>query len=91
MCPQIWDTCGQERFNDLGGAHYRGADACILAFDVTSRKSFEALEFWRQECLSNQANIEHLDANPPFAVFGNKVDLIDQRVVHSKLVLPSRR
>merc|ERR1711988_1199237 len=38
---QIWDTAGQERFQSLGVAFYRGADACILVFDLTSKKSFE--------------------------------------------------
>merc|ERR1712230_292978 len=48
---QIWDTAGQERFQSLGVAFYRGADACILVFDVTSKKSFDALDTWRDEFL----------------------------------------
>ncbi|KAN0061156.1 hypothetical protein ACQY0O_006891 [Thecaphora frezii] len=32
---QIWDTAGQERFQSLGSAFYRGADAVIIAFDLT--------------------------------------------------------
>ena len=31
---QIWDTAGQERFQSLGVAFYRGADSCVLVFDV---------------------------------------------------------
>ncbi|KAJ0960550.1 hypothetical protein J5N97_001589 [Dioscorea zingiberensis] len=31
---QIWDTAGQERFQSLGVAFYRGADCCILVYDV---------------------------------------------------------
>ena len=35
---QIWDTAGQERFQSLGMAFYRGADACMLAYDITNPK-----------------------------------------------------
>src|SRR5271168_2126895 len=31
---EIWDTAGQERFQSLGVAFYRGADCCVLTFDV---------------------------------------------------------
>ena len=35
---EIWDTAGQERFRSLGGAFYRGADCCVLVYDITSAK-----------------------------------------------------
>ena len=34
---QIWDTAGQERFQSLGVAFYRGADCCVLTYDVTGQ------------------------------------------------------
>jgi Ras-related protein Rab-7A len=48
---QIWDTAGQERFQSLGVAFYRGADACVLVYDITNQKSFEQLDSWRDEFL----------------------------------------
>ena len=33
---QIWDTAGQERYQALGTAFYRGAEACVLVFDITN-------------------------------------------------------
>ncbi|KAG5624998.1 hypothetical protein H5410_010216 [Solanum commersonii] len=48
---QIWDTAGQERFQSLGVAFYRGADCCVLVYDVNSMKSFENLNNWREEFL----------------------------------------
>ena len=48
---QIWDTAGQERFQSLGVAFYRGADCCVLVFDVTVQKTFETLDSWRDEFL----------------------------------------
>lgn len=79
---QIWDTAGQERFQSLGVAFYRGADACVLVFDVNVAKTFENLESWRDEFLI-QCNPRDPD-NFPFVVLGNKIDLESQRVVRSR-------
>ncbi|KAL3818842.1 hypothetical protein ACJIZ3_004747 [Penstemon smallii] len=70
---QIWDTAGQERFQSLGVAFYRGADCCILVYDVNVRKSFETLQIWHQEFLKqvDPANPETF----PFVLIGNKVDV----------------
>lgn len=40
---QIWDTAGQERFQSLGVAYYRGADACVLVYDVNNFITFSNL------------------------------------------------
>ncbi|XP_024966277.1 ras-related protein Rab7 isoform X1 [Cynara cardunculus var. scolymus] len=48
---QIWDTAGQERFQSLGVAFYRGADCCVLVYDVNVKKSFDNLDNWREEFL----------------------------------------
>lgn len=48
---QLWDTAGQERFQSLGVAFYRGADCCVLVYDVNNSKSFDALDSWRDEFL----------------------------------------
>jgi Ras-related protein Rab-7A len=70
---QIWDTAGQERFQSLGVAFYRGADCCVLVYDVNSAKTFENLDNWRDEFLI-QASPSDPDTFP-FVVLGNKVDL----------------
>ena len=46
---QIWDTAGQERYQSLGSAFYRGADACLLVFDLSSQESFRNLTAWHHE------------------------------------------
>ncbi|KAF1899834.1 hypothetical protein Lal_00019966 [Lupinus albus] len=48
---QIWDTAGQERFQSLGVAFYRGADCCVLAYDVNVMRSFDTLDNWHEEFL----------------------------------------
>ncbi|KAJ2800710.1 Ras- protein Rab-18 [Coemansia guatemalensis] len=45
----IWDTAGQERFRTLTSSYYRGAQGVILAYDVSSRETFENLENWIEE------------------------------------------
>eukprot|EP00761_Pharyngomonas_kirbyi_P011344 gb/GECH01011369.1/.p1 GENE.gb/GECH01011369.1/~~gb/GECH01011369.1/.p1 ORF type:complete len:207 (+),score=46.98 gb/GECH01011369.1/:1-621(+) len=82
---QIWDTAGQERFQSLGVAFYRGADLCVLVFDVNEQKTFDSLESWRNEFLI-QANPSEQD-NFPFVVIGNKIDLEDTRQVTQKQAL----
>jgi Ras-related protein Rab-7A len=49
---QIWDTAGQERFQSLGVAFYRGADSCVLTYDITDAKSFDNLESWMGQSLA---------------------------------------
>eukprot|EP00828_Plagiopyla_frontata_P033864 TRINITY_DN439_c0_g2_i3.p2 TRINITY_DN439_c0_g2~~TRINITY_DN439_c0_g2_i3.p2 ORF type:complete len:162 (-),score=36.04 TRINITY_DN439_c0_g2_i3:73-558(-) len=76
---QIWDTAGQERFQSLGGAFYRGADCCVLVYDIVNMKSFESMDSWKEEFI--------LQGNPkdketfPFVILGNKLDKINERKV----------
>jgi len=70
---QIWDTAGQERYQSLGTAFYRGADACVLVYDVSDANSFAKLETWRTAFLQ-AADIKD-PKEFPFLVLGNKADL----------------
>ena len=80
---QIWDTAGQERFQSLGAAFYRGADACILVYDITDYKSFDSIISWKEEFLS-QCSPPDPDSFP-FIVVGNKCDLeVDRSVSLAK-------
>ncbi|KAL6073243.1 RAB7A, member RAS oncoprotein, variant 3 [Balamuthia mandrillaris] len=74
VCLQVWDTAGQERFQSLGNAYYRGADCCVLVFDVSVALSFNNLERWHREFLMQSGPADH-DSLFPFIVFGNKVDI----------------
>jgi len=55
---QIWDTAGQERFQSLGVAFYRGADCCVLVYDVNVLKSFDNLENWHKEFLNQVSELK---------------------------------
>ncbi|KAG0674666.1 Rab GTPase ypt7 [Kluyveromyces marxianus] len=80
---QVWDTAGQERFQSLGVAFYRGADCCVLVYDVTNAKSFDNIKSWRDEFLVH-ANVSSPETFP-FVILANKVD-----VEESKKVVSSR-
>ena len=72
----IWDTVGQERFRSMAKIFYKDAKVVVFVYDITSSKSFEALQnFWYNE-IKNNCNI-----TPVIAVVGNKSDLYsDQKV-----------
>lgn len=80
---QVWDTAGQEKYQSLGAAFYRGSDCCALVFDLTSQESFEQLAFWKK------GFTEYVDtsrqAKFPFVVLGNKVDLESERKVSKEV------
>ena len=48
----VWDTAGQEEFDALTRAYYRGAHGAILAFSSTDLQSFEAVDSWRSKVSS---------------------------------------
>ena len=76
---QIWDTAGQEKFQSLGYAFYRGADCCALCYDITNAQSFENLEKWR-DGFNHNAGPSDPDSFP-FVCIGNKLDLEADRSV----------
>jgi len=70
---QLWDTAGHERFKGLHTVFFRGADGCILVYDITDETSFNDLHMWWDAFL--QQNVV-LDSNIPFLLIGNKLDKI---------------
>ena len=66
----IWDTVGQERFRSMAKIFYKDAKVIILVYDITSQKSFDALQnFWYNEIKNN------CSGDQVMAVVGNKTDL----------------
>jgi len=83
---QIWDTAGQERYQSLGVTFFRGSDACILVYDISDKRSFDALQSWVDQFLqgvgANNQNAK--DSGFIFVVLGNKCDLSEKRQVSSE-------
>jgi len=74
---EIWDTAGQERYHSLAPMYYRGAQAAIVVYDITSMDSFERAKSWVKE-LQRQGS-----TNIVIALAGNKSDLAAKRAVES--------
>ncbi|XP_066970299.1 ras-related protein Rab-23 [Macrobrachium rosenbergii] len=70
----LWDTAGQEEFDAITKAYYRGAQACVVAFSTTDRDSFTALKKWKKK-------VEDECGSIPMVLVQNKIDLIDQATV----------
>ncbi|ELU40334.1 Ras domain-containing protein [Rhizoctonia solani AG-1 IA] len=72
---QLWDTAGQERFRSVTRSYYRGAAACLLVYDITSRSSFLNLSRWL-------ADARALGSSQLVTVLvGNKTDREEEREV----------
>ncbi|KAI0034421.1 P-loop containing nucleoside triphosphate hydrolase protein [Vararia minispora EC-137] len=50
---QLWDTAGQERFRSMAPMYYRGANAALLLYDITSLASFNDVKGWLEELKKN--------------------------------------
>ncbi|NP_001407729.1 ras-related protein Rab-23 isoform 2 [Mus musculus] len=73
----LWDTAGQEEFDAITKAYYRGAQACVLVFSTTDRESFEAISSWREKVVAEVGDI-------PTALVQNKIDLLDDSCIKNE-------
>jgi small GTP-binding protein len=69
---QIWDTAGQERFKSLTAAYYRGADCCILVYDVCNPQSLKNIKTWVPQFVI-QAKLSKPESFY-FILLANKID-----------------
>ena len=74
---QIWDTAGQERYEAITSGFYRGADCCILVYDVTNRQSFDRLD-WKTKIINKMT--PQNNQRFPFLVIANKTDLDGRQI-----------
>ena len=76
---KIIDIAGQERFRAINTQYYRGADCCLLVYDITDKKSFEEIKKYY--------NQEIKDKCPKYVkviLLGNKTDLENERTINSE-------
>ena len=71
----LWDTIGQETYRSLTKIFFKNAIIVLLVYDITSRKTFEELEYWYQQVKSE------LDNEFLLAIVGNKKDLFTESQV----------
>ena len=75
----IYDTCGQEKYNSINERYYRKADAILLVYDISSKKSFIKLKEYFIPKIK-----EFCQNNIPIILLGNKTDLEEIRQVTSE-------
>jgi len=72
----LWDTAGQEEFDCITRAYYRGAQACVLAFSCVDRESFKSVGKWKRK-------VEEECGNIPMVLVMTKMDLLYRAEVDS--------
>ena len=73
----IYDTAGQERFQNIIKHYYRGANGILLTFDISNRNTFKKLDFWYNDMKENIG-----DLNKVFiCLIGNKIDKEEKREI----------
>ena len=65
----IWDTAGQERYRSVAPMYYRGAQAALVVYDITSKSSFRGAKIWVDKVKAENNN------KTVIAIAGNKADL----------------
>ena len=78
----FWDTAGQERFASMHPSYYYRAHACVLAFDVTRKSTYQHLSQWYRELRTYCENI-------PVILVANKID-VDYKVIKKKFNFPKK-
>lgn len=66
----MWDIQGQESAKNMTSTFYRKANAAIVMFDITQRKTFEDVRIWKRD-IDNKIVSETC----PCILLGNKSDL----------------
>ncbi|OJJ50698.1 hypothetical protein ASPZODRAFT_56931 [Penicilliopsis zonata CBS 506.65] len=69
---QIWDTAGQERFRSISRLYYRGANACLLCYDITDESTFTEMTGWLLELKKNLVEDDPIVIH----VVGTKSDIV---------------
>ena len=69
---EIWDTAGQERYQALVPMYMRGAEYCILMWDVTDEKTRRDIDEVWEGFIRQFASPEC-----KFIYVGNKIDMLD--------------
>jgi len=69
---KIVDTAGQENYRSIVSSFIKGMDGLLLFIDVTNKKSFKSLDYWKNFINDNNLSKEIL-------LLGNKIDESDIR------------
>ena len=65
----IYDTCGQERYKAINESYYRKADAALLVYDISEKKSFDVIRDYYCPKIK-----QFCKKDIPIILLGNKTD-----------------
>ena len=66
----IWDIGAQQRFDFIRETFYKGATGALIVFDLTRETTYTEIRKWLSDIRQSAGNI-------PFALIGNKEDLLE--------------
>ena len=67
---ELWDTAGQEQYRSVTKIFVKNSKIIILVYDITSKKSFDSLNYWYDYI------VKEIGPNAILGLAGNKTDLI---------------
>jgi GTPase SAR1 family protein len=80
----VWDTNGSEKYLSITKPYFRDNAIVVVVFDVTSRESFEQVDFWRNQVLETNATTHKWEELPLFCLVGCKADLTAEDCISDK-------
>ena len=66
----LWDTIGQEKYRALTKVFFKYSEIVIFVFDITNKKSFDALDYW-YETIENELYFMHNSKSTTFLHFSS--------------------
>ena len=75
----FWDIAGQKEFDFMRPTFYKGSKAAIIVFSHADPKSFQNVLEWHDD-------IKKYCGDIPIVLFGNKIDLVDEKKLDNKKV-----
>jgi small GTP-binding protein len=80
----FWDIAGQDTFNFLRPSFYKGSKAAIIVLSLEEndhgKESIKSIPSWYND-------IKRFCGDIPVVLFGNKVDLVDEKSYENKKIL----
>lgn len=70
----LWDTAGNEKYNSVSEAFYRGCQGAFMVYDITRVETFKHCEDWINRLRAVEPDCKIL-------LVGNKVDKEESRAV----------
>jgi small GTP-binding protein len=68
----LWDTAGEEKYNNFIMSYYKNANVVYVVYDLTDLQTLKNTEHWIDQLIKNKTiNNQHI------ILIGNKYDLID--------------